>query len=178
MRLRFVASCLLAAARLRAQAPIQPSDTAYAPATELPNGRQVLAVYLGAKWCTPCNRPEVKAAVARMKPLVASQAKQSGATFTAVVVAMDRNLDAALAFIRPLGAFDEYAVGGDFVSTAAQRFVWRNSAPEPSVPQVLVLERTLRAVPGQPITLGRDRVLRRVLGDSIPLWVRAGAPIR
>lgn len=158
-------------------APGNAADTAYTPTQDFPNGRQVVAVYFGASWCAPCRRPETKDAIRRMKPLVAAQAKQLGAAFAAMAVALDRDLDKGLEFVRPNGAFDEYVFGSDLVSTAAERFIWADSLAAKAVPQVIVFERTVNAVPRTPITFGPARVLARVGGDSIPLWVRAGAPI-
>lgn len=182
MRMRYVMAGALLLAPVRAASaqdatPVPAQDTAYAPAKDLPNGRQLVAVYFGANWCTPCRQPAMKAAVARMKPLLAAQARQSGAAFSAMVVALDRDLASGLKFVEPLGAFDEYVFGSDFVSTAAERFIWGDSLAAKAVPQVIVFERTVGAQPRRPITFGPARVLRRVGGDSIPLWVRAGAPI-
>lgn len=112
-----------------------------------------------------------------MKPLVAAQAKRSGAAFAAVAVALDRDLNKGLAFVRPNGAFDEYVIGSDMTGIAAERFIWGDSLAARAVPQVIVFERTVEAVPRKPITFGAARVLRRVGGDSIPLWARAGAPV-
>ncbi len=150
-------------------------DTAYVPATDFPNGRQIVAVYFGANWCGPCRKPEMKAAIIRAKPLLAAQAKRDGAAFSAMVVALDRDLKSGLEFVAPLGA---YSFGSDLASTAAQRFIWGDSLAAKAVPQVIVFERTVAAEPRKPMKFGPDHVLRRVAGDSIPIWVRAGAPIR
>ena len=179
------ASLLVPAARTVAQPPaatppvgVAPADTAYTPSMEVPNGRQVVAVYIGATTCGPCRRPETKAAIARMKPLVAAHAKQSGAAFSAMVVSLDWDLKGGLEFVQSLGAFDEYVFGASWVNTAAQRFFWSDSLAAPSIPQVIVFERTVKLPTGTRITIGPDRMLRRVVGDSaIRAWVRAGAPI-
>lgn len=81
-------------------------------------------------------------------------------------------------FARPLGAFDEYAIGNDFWSVPAQLFIWGDPPGEPSVPQVLVIERTVSWERNKPIRFAPYRVIRRVIGDSIPIWVNGGAQIR
>lgn len=153
-------------------------DTAYVPATAFENGRQIVAIYFGANWCHPYRTPEMKAAIRAMKPLVAAQAKQSGAAFSAMVVVLDRDLKSGLEFVAPLGAFDEYSFGSDLESAAAQRFIWGDSLAFKGVPQVIVFERTIQIQRNKPINFGNDHVLRRVSGDSIATWVGAGAPIR
>lgn len=174
MRHYFAAVFLLLACAARVGA----QDTSYVPSKEYPNGKQLVAVYFGANWCAPCRKPAMKAAVQQMKPLLAAQAKQSGAEFAAIAVVLDRDLKSGLEFVAPLGAFDEYVFGSDLTSTAAQRFIWDSSEPLPMVPQVLVFERTVHVERNKPMVFSPDHVLRRVAGDSIPIWVKSGAPIR
>lgn len=157
---------------------LQAQDTTYVPSHELPNGKQIVAVYFGGIWCSPCRRPEMKSAIRRMKPLVAAQAKAAGASFSAMVVAFDSTLADGVDFVTPLGAFDEYSIGPDFVSLPAQYYMWGISPPEPAVPQVVVFERTIHVEPRKPATFGAIHVLRRIGGDSIPIWVRDGAKIK
>lgn len=156
---------------------LQAQDTTYAPSRALVDGKQIVAVYFGGSWCSPCRRPEMKSAIRRMKPLVAAQAKAQGASFSAMVVVFDSTLKSGLDFIEPLGAFDEYSIGPDFVSLPAQYYMWGVLPPEPAVPQVLVFERTVHAQPPKPVTFGALHVLKRIGGDSIPVWVRDGAKI-
>jgi thiol-disulfide isomerase/thioredoxin len=154
-------------------------DTTYVPATEMPNGKQIVVAYMGASWCGPCRAPRMKAAVLKMKPLVAAQARQLNASFAAMVVALDRNLNDGLAFIASLGPFDEYIIGEDMAGSAAQRFVWTDATPESaSVPEVFVIERTVTVVPRKAIKFSADSVLKIIAGDSIPIWVANGAPIK
>jgi len=172
VKLSMLAIGVLCASTLHAQ------DTTYVPASDFASGRQVIAVYIGAKWCTPCMQPPMKEAIRRMKPLVRDQALKSGASFSAVLVALDRGLESALTFAKPLGAFDEYAFGNDMASLAAERFIWGEVDPQPMVPQVIVGERTIEVQRGRPIVFGPFHVTRRVNGDSIPVWVARGAPVR
>jgi thiol-disulfide isomerase/thioredoxin len=153
------------------------ADTAYTPVQDFQSGRQVMAIYFGASWCKPCDRPDMKDAVRRMKPMLLAQAVKNGGFFTAMGVALDRDLTKALAFLNPNGAFDEYVIGSDLTSLAAERFIWGDPGNFPAVPQIVVPERTLEVERGAPIKFGTIRVVRRVHGDSIPLWVKAGATV-
>jgi hypothetical protein len=168
---------LCVALLLQAARPAVAQDTTYVPTNEYPNGRQVVALYFGAKWCKPCGEPEVKSAIRQMKLLVAAQAKDSNAVVSAIIVAFDRNLSDALTFIEENGAFDEYVIGNDITSLAAERFLWGDSLAQKGVPQVIVIERTVTTVRNVGIAFSPHRVLTRVFGNDIVKWVQRGAPI-
>jgi len=112
-----------------------------------------------------------------MKGLLAAQAKANGAAFAAIGVANDWSIAEATAFIGSVGPFDQLVLGGNWTNLAIERFVWRDSAGTPAMPQVLVFERTV--TPGADgIVFSNMRLVHRSLGhDSIPAWVRNGAPI-
>ena len=153
------------------------AQAAYVPATEMPNGREIVAVYLGAQSCGPCLLPAVKDAVRAMKGLLAAQAKAQGAAFSAIGVANDWSIADATAFIGSVGPFDQLVLGGNWTNLALERFVWRDSTGTPAMPQVLVFERTV--TPGDAgIAFSEMRLRHRSVGyDSIPAWVRGGALI-
>jgi hypothetical protein len=160
----------LATAQLGAQHP------EYVPSYRLPEGKEIVAVYIGATTCGPCLLPEVKAAVRAMKTLVAAQAKQRNAAFSAVGVSNDWETPKAAAFFDSLGRFDQLVLGGNWTNLAIEHFVWRDPSGSPAMPQILVLERTV--TPAERIQFSEPRVLRRVTGgDQIPAWVKDGAPI-
>ncbi|MCE2901381.1 MAG: TlpA family protein disulfide reductase [Gemmatimonas sp.] len=173
----FAAVALTCVYSTEAQTQNTAADTAYTPSQDFQSGRQVIAVYFGASWCKPCDRPDMKEAVRRMKPMLLAQAVKHGAFFSAMGVALDRDLAKALTFLTPNGAFDEYVIGSDLTSLAAERFIWGDPDNIPAVPQVVVLERNLKVERGKPITFGATRVVRRIRGDSIPPWVKAGATV-
>lgn len=152
------------------------AQATYVPATDLPNGKEIVAVYVGAKTCGPCQTPEVKAAVQQMKHLLAAQAKQRGAAFSVVGVSTDWGVKEGAEFLEPNGPFDQIVVGGNWTNLGVERFVWRDSTTQPVLPQVLVFERTVK--PGGRITFSDLRLLRQVRdGKGIPAWVAEGAPI-
>ena len=171
MRPLLSASLILAtlAGTLRAQAT-------YTPATDLPNGKEIIAVYVGATTCGPCRSPEVKDAIQRMKPLLAAQAKARGAALSIVGVSTDWAVKDGIAFLEPNGPFDQIVVGGNWTNLGVERFIWRDSTSRPAEPQVIILERTVK--PGSRIEFSEPRVIQRVYdGAGIPAWVDKGAPI-
>ena len=167
---RISVALYLAAATATAQ------QAAYTPATVMPNGKEVVAVYIGAQSCGPCHAPAVKDAVRQMKKLVAAQAHQSGAAFSVMGVANDWDLTVAATFLSDIGPFDQLVLGGNWTNIAIEHFVWRQPDGNAAMPQILVLERTVTA--GQRVSFSEPRVLRRLVGaDEIPAWVANGAPI-
>ena len=89
-----LSAAFLLAANAHAQAvPTQAGSAQaagnYEPSYKLPNGRQILAIYIGGQNCGACHSPAVKDAVARMKTMVAAQAQKSGASFATIGVAQD-----------------------------------------------------------------------------------------
>jgi hypothetical protein len=156
--------------------PAYGQSPAYAPATELPNGKEILVVYFGAQDCGPCHLPEVKDAVRKMKGLVQAQATKAGASTEIIAVANDWDHAQALDFLKDVQPFDQVVIGGNWANLATERFMWRDSTSKPAMPQVMVFERTVK--PGRRITFTEPVLLRRLVGaKEIPDWVSAGAPI-
>lgn len=143
---------------------------------DLPKGKELVAVYVGAKSCGPCHLPATKAAIAQMKTLLSAYAAKHGYAFSAVGVSTDWSTADGVAFLNDNGPFDQLVVGGNWTNLAAEHYIWRDDSAEPAMPQVIVLERTV--TPGERIAFSSPRVLRRVSGAAeIPKWVNAGAPI-
>ena len=159
-----------------ASRPMLSQERDYTPTYEMPKGREIVAIYIGSTTCGPCLSPEVKAAVKKMKVLVANQAKAQGASFAAVVAANDWEVPKAISFVEPLGAFDQLILGGNWTNLAIERYVWRDPEGVPAMPQILVVERTVTT--GSRVSFSEPKVLRRVMGGKeIPAWVELGAPI-
>jgi hypothetical protein len=161
---------VLASQRADAQGPD------YAPSQRLAEGRELVAVYIGSTDCGPCQWPQVKNAVRAMKSLLAAQAAKRGVALTVIGAAQDWDVKRGAAFLEPLGAFDQVAIGGNWTNLAVEQFVLRDSLAEMAMPQVVLMERTVRV--GERVTVSEPRLLRRISGGAdIPAWVAAGAPI-
>ncbi len=143
---------------------------------DLPNGKELVVVYIGATSCGPCLLPATKAAVARMKTLLASFATKNGYAFSAVGVSTDWVTADGIKFLNDNAPFDQLVIGGNWTNLAVEHYIWRDSSANPAMPQVVVLERSVTL--GDRIAISPARVLRRVFGsDEIPKWVEAGAPV-
>lgn len=169
-------SPVLALGALLVSAPLGAQAADYVPSHRLPEGRELVVVYIGSTSCGPCLRPEVKNAVRSMKSLLAAQARQRGAALTVIGAAQDWDLKQGASFLEPLGAFDQVVIGGNWTNLAVEQFVLRDSVSEMAMPQVVVIERTVQV--GSRLVVTAPRVLRRITGGTeIPAWVTAGAPI-
>ncbi len=149
----------------------------YTPGYELPHGRQILAVYIGATTCGPCQEDSLKSAVRVMKVSLAKQAKAANASFSAVGVSLDWTVKDGISFLDNLGDFDEVMLGGNWANSGALRYIWADTTQAPMIPQVVVLERTVDPTSDR-IRFTEDHVVLRVTNSSaIRSWVRRGAPI-
>jgi hypothetical protein len=148
----------------------------YVPSQRLPEGRELVAIYIGSTDCGPCQWPQVKSAVRAMKSLLATQAKQRGVALTVIGAAQDWDVKRGAVFLEPLGAFDQVVIGGNWTNLAVEQFVLRDSLAEMAMPQVVLMERTVHLA--ERVTVSKPRLLRRISGGAdIPAWVAAGAPI-
>ena len=82
-----------------------------------------------------------------------------------------------MAYLKGLGAWDEVSAGNNWSSLGAVRYVWREPGSHPSLPQILIFDRTV--TPGErTIKFGAERRLAQFIGVSeITRWVAQGAPL-
>ena len=165
---------------LLAQSPPRPSfiradTTAYVPRYELPNGRQLVVVYVGGS--ETVGLPQFSAAVRDMKPLLARQAAQRGLPLSIIGVSLDWEVEKSYARLQSMGAWDEVVLGNNWINVGAQHYLWRRPDGKPNTPQVLVFERTITRQETT-IRFGEERRLTGFVGWSdIVAWVRNGAPL-
>ena len=167
------ASCLATPLRsIHAQ-----TNAAYKPSEENPRGRELVAVLVSYSKCVGNSYPGFVASVDSLNRALAAQAKRSGRQFVAVGVATDWDPDSGYAYLKSLARFDEFIVGRNWFNLGVAHYVWADSLGKPSVPQVILLERTI--TPGKKtVAVGADHVLARYQGAAaIAEWVKRGALI-
>jgi thiol-disulfide isomerase/thioredoxin len=143
---------------------------------DLPNGKELVAVYIGASTCGPCMTADVKAAVAKANVLLSAWAKAHGYAFSAMGVSTDWSTADGLEFLKGNGPFDQLVVGGNWANLGAERFIWSDAGAQPAMPQIVLVERTVTL--GDRISISAPRVVKRVFGSAeIPAWVASGAPV-
>jgi hypothetical protein len=95
-----------------------------------------------------------------------------------VGVALEMSSDRGIRVLRRLGPFDEISVGGGDANQLAVRYLLRDFPGESSIPQVVVLKRTVGRTPWS-VHIGEDRLTMRVVGkNALTDWLRSGAPIK
>ena len=177
MRLALLAVAVLATAASLSAQNVPESDTTYVPHYQLPNGRQIVVVYVGMTRCGHSRDPEVINAVRRMKPLLARQADSLAVPLSVMGVALDWKVQDGIDYLRSLGEFDEIATGSNWGNLAAISYIWHQPSGRSVVPQVLIYQRTV--TPQQStIAFGPEQELARFVGtDEIINWVARGAPM-
>jgi hypothetical protein len=165
-----------AAAPAAALPPVPPATRVYTPEYTLKSGKELVLVFVGGSFCRAHRRPGFHQAVEDAKIRVRQQARARGQQFRAVAVSLDWKPGDALSFLEGFGEFDEISVGSNWVNDSAIRYVWREMPGDPTVPQLLVVERKIDV--GKTVRVSEDRVVKRVLGATrIQDWVAGGASL-
>jgi hypothetical protein len=95
---------------------------------------------------------------------VASFASARGKRFSAIGIALDWSLPVGMEYLRGFERFDEVLIGSNWLNTGVIRYVWRDLPGPPSLPQLIVIERTIDA--GDKLAIGPERVLIRAVGKE------------
>lgn len=147
-------------------------DTVNRPGTT----RQRIAVLITTSTCIGARDPKFGPAVRAALRILADESIRDSSQFRAIGVAMDFNPDSAAMYLHRLADFDQWVVGGNWGNDVVVRLVWRDSVAAPSIPQLLIIERTLgnqtrkNGLVG--IYFGPDRVVQRLTNaDEIARWV-------
>lgn len=167
---------LLVAAWL-AVAPASADPKPYQPRHELIDGNELVFVYIGGTNCGFCNDPTIKAAVIKARSMLAERADAAHRPFSATGVALDYDLKEGLAYLKPLGPFDQVMLGRDWFNSAVLDLMASGGDDAIiGVPQIIVYERTIEHRTGK-YTVAPPRILARIPGTAIPLWVQGGAQL-
>jgi hypothetical protein len=116
-----------------------------------------------------------------MNQLLAAKAAKSGQRFWSVGIAVDWSPRVGFDYLSEVGAFDEISAGRNWLNSSASTFLWEANAAAPSIPQVIVVERTVTVGADRPTILSysEPRVVARKIGtEEIARWIAAGTPIR
>jgi hypothetical protein len=149
----------------------------YTPRTDAPKGREFVVVYVGMTGCGASRDPELREAVRRMKPMLARQAAARSVSLTISGVSLDWSTEKGFEYLRELGAWDEVSVGSNWTNLGAVHHIWAHPDRRPSIPQIMVLERTV--VEGRRrIAVSDERRVAALTGVvEILDWVGRGSPL-
>jgi hypothetical protein len=124
---------------------------------------EVVLVLMGNSQCGACNDPDVPAAVARLKTMTDSAATRTEMRFSFIGVSLDWNVGNGLEYLARYGGYDEVIVGRNWLNTGVTSWIWRDHPGPPSMPQAVLLLRTIEQGE-RGITISRDSILARYVG--------------
>lgn len=120
---------------------------------------QTLAVIIVSSRCGACQSREFHAAEREFVTAI----RQDGRVIIHGV-SLDTDVAEGLSFLRKLGPFDEVSAGGGWESVAAQHYVWGElGGGEPVVPQIVIVSRIVRRLPGG-VSIEEAKVHKRLIG--------------
>jgi hypothetical protein len=141
-------------------------------------GKELVFVYFGSTGCGPCKAPGMKQAVLKAKEIVAKRAADERLPFSTTGVALDPDIYKGLDFLKSVGPFDQIIVGRDWENSAVLELMASGGSESIiGIPQIIIYERTIEHR-GQQIVASKPRILERIPGTGIPLWVQYGAQVR
>lgn len=151
---------------------------------QLKSGHQIVAVVLAASWCVGSQGAGFQRNVAEMQDSLGKKAVRDGESLSMLGVALDWSIPDGVAYLGHLGRFDQIMVGGNWLNEGALRYIWRDSAGVPVLPQVVLLDRWIgianvitaraRDTSTQALSIDSERVVARMLGPkAISDWVHA-----
>ena len=142
------------------------------------NGVHQVAVFLASSSCGACRTRGLDDAVRQLLDSLRSVAASEGRRLTTVGVLLEPPSAEALEWLARFGAFDEISVGGNWLNTAAARYVWKGQASA-SVPQLLlvryrVIEERSSMLSNPGLVIGSDSIVRswQGVGQLAPLLVQ------
>ena len=160
----------------------------YSPREKMPeNGSEVVMVLLSTSGCMGNSYEGFDDAVREAKQVLRDRIEATGEAFFTVGVAKQWDIQEGLDYLLhgktesfgdlDFGAWDEVSAGRSWLNEWVLNLVWRDEDGIASVPQVLLLRRSV--VPEETgISVGSHEVLRRVNGsDSIVEWFNEGMPL-
>lgn len=179
-----VVASLLAAQLTAAQtsAPKLPSvglaaDTTYTPRHQNPGKREIVAYYIGSKFCGGSQNPAVKSAVRRALVRLQQQGDSLGLSFSAVGVAVDWKPEDGWEYLRSVSPFDEVTVGRNWLNSAAVERLWRAPGGRGLTPQIVIVVRNVHDDGRRLFFTPDEPVMRIEGGDTLMAWAARGAPI-
>ena len=145
------------------------------PTPNVGKERELSFIYIGSTTCSPCGKPEMVEAVNRARHILAERAASDEMLFASTGVALDESIESGLKFLDKFEAFDQIVVGRGWNNLVVIDYLCRDPDGIVGVPQVLILEQESSWV-GSRRKFSTPKIVRRVVGDGILMWVKGGAP--
>lgn len=141
------------------------------PATEL------VVVLISAGFCSANSVAGFNEAVGAIRELLQTQVNDQPTVVTRMIgISLDTDARTGSEYLLGLAQFDEIIAGGNWLNTATEKFLWTDTPEDVNIPQIVILQRSIRWSGAFP-DLGTELVLKRIVGPGeIIEWVSRGAP--
>ena len=140
-------------------------------ASKLPDGDQVVVVYVTASWTRGESDPSFRSQVKTLLEALRREAGQRSVALSLVGASLDMDPQEGLKYLRRIGQFDQVVVGAGWINWIAVEYFWRDHPGLPAVPQLLVLRRHV-ATHQNYISVGPDSLLGRFAGEQIIAYAK------
>jgi hypothetical protein len=127
------------------------------------DGTEVIAFFIASSTCGASQNRNLPSALLKIRNDLAERAHSEGKRFVYAGIALDESAVTGLSFLKPFGPFDEVMAGGSWLGTGAVDFLIRGMPGPLALPQLLVVERDVKASQTA-IKVSADRVMSRNLG--------------
>jgi hypothetical protein len=139
---------------------------------------EVIAVYVGSPGTD--SMTGMAHVLSDMGTALRRQTASSGRGLIMRGVSIEPSVEGGIRHLSRLGAFDEVSVGGNWTNSAVVRYlgVSDGRVSDSPIPELVLLERTVRSDNTRMLQVGPERELTRFVGlDKINAWVARGAPL-
>ncbi len=151
----------------------QPRRAVFARST-IQNGRDVAMVFFVSSSCLGGRDERLQGALRELRRAIESRLATAGVRFASIGVSLDQPSAAGWAFLRRFGSFDEVVLGRNWLNSAAIAYLWRDLPGTPTIPQLVLIERSVEVGAGG-LQIGSDRLLTRKVGvEDIVKWAKEG----
>jgi hypothetical protein len=150
---------------------ITESESWYRDVSIKQHQHELVLIYFGSSWCSPCVDPEFKAALTRLKSVVAELARSEHRTFRSVGVSVDWDVEAGLRFLNESGPWDEVNIGNNWYNSSVIEHFWNQPDSKPAVPQVLLIARSFLVEGSRYVPASKEYLVRLVGKLEVENWI-------
>lgn len=168
--LLFTAGVLVPAVSYIALAPNPVTNTARTVRSGTPGlGQfdQLVFVLVTSSSCRAATDTTLQRKIREVKQFVEqSAAVQDSIWVWSIGVSLDGSPAQAESLFEPFGSFNELLLGGGWIGTGAQEFIWTPGRTTPSIPEVIIGRRRVSRTPEQSLISGFE-VITRLVGPAL-----------
>jgi hypothetical protein len=131
------------------------------------SGVELVAILFASSTCPASNDPELPLALSVIRKSLRRSLSDSGRALIWAAASLDLSPRSGLAFLKRFGDFDEVSAGGSWLNSDALHLIVRDLPGPLQTPQLVLLERRVRAGRSS-LTVATDRIVARYVGaDAI-----------